>query len=151
MIEFYHLAFPDTPSWTGSPGVECRTREYFYWGIKRKIKALGIRNLQCSISSRSSDESERESSSNTIITFIEEREQMVKILTSDLRISFLESHYPPLLVSASSRFFFNCLWKFTVQGSGCRTFWTSKLSGMHVQEFSMCVAISESHWWLSVL
>lgn len=27
---------------------------------------------------------------------------MVKVLTSDLRISFWEGHYPPLLVSASS-------------------------------------------------
>lgn len=33
---------------------------------------------------------------------------MVKMLTSDLKISFWESHYPPLLVSTSSAlaFFF---------------------------------------------
>lgn len=102
----YHLAFPDTPSCTGSPGVQCRNTEFFCWGIKRKIKALGIRNLQCSFSSGSPGESKGESSSNTIMTFTEkETEQMVKMvkmLTSDLRISFWESHYPPLVVLASS-------------------------------------------------
>lgn len=103
----YHLAFPDTPPCTGSPGVECRNTDYFYWGIKRKIKALGNRNLQCSTSSGSPGESEWEISSNTIMTFLEkESELMVKILTSELRISLLECHYPPLLVSTSSRFFF---------------------------------------------
>lgn len=108
----YHLAFPDTPSCTGSPGVQCRNTEFFCWGIERKIKALGIRNLQCSFSSGSPGESKGESSSNTIMTFTEkEREQMVKMvkmLTSDLRISFWESHYPPLVVLASSAltFFF---------------------------------------------
>lgn len=103
-----HLALPDTPSCIGSPGMECRTTEYFYWGIKRKIKALGIRNSQCSISSGSPRESEGESSSNTIMTFIEmEREQMVKIpLISELhfwRATIpLCWYWPPLL----SLFFF---------------------------------------------
>ena len=84
---------------TGSPGVECRNTEFFYWGVKRKIKALGTRNLKCSLSSGSPGDSEGESSSDTIE---KERQQMVKMLTSDLRISFWESHCPPLLVSASS-------------------------------------------------
>lgn len=107
---FYHLPFSISRySCTGSPGVECRNTEFFCWGIKRKKKkVIGIRNLQCSFSSGSPGEGEGESRSNTIMTFIEkEEEQMVKMLTSDLRISFWESHYPPLLVSASStRVFF---------------------------------------------
>lgn len=146
---YYCLLFPDAPTHTGSPGVEYRNTEFFYWGIKRKIKALGIRNLTYS-SSGNLGGSEEESSSDTIMTFIEkESKQMVKTLTSDLVISFRESHYPPLLVSPLPLpFFLLCFWKHTVQGSGLQTFWTLKLSGMHMHEFSLCVAISESHWWL---
>lgn len=148
---FYCLSLPDAPLYTGLAGVECRNAKFFYWEIKEKIKALGVSNLKCSFSSGNPGESGGESSSGTIMILIEkEGEQMVKMLTSDLRISFWESHYPPLLVSASSTlaFFLLRFWRHTVQGSGFQTFWTLKLSGTHVQEFSMCMAVLESHWRL---
>lgn len=151
---FYCLSFPDAPSYTGSPGVECRNTEFFYWEIKRQIKALGIRNLKCSFSSGSAGESEGGQFRHHNDIHREGERAKVKMLTSDLRISFWESHYPPLLVSTSSTLalvFLLCLWRHTVQGSGLQKLWTLKLSGMHVQEFSMCVAILESHWWLTVL